>query len=101
MHGFVYRLVERLTGDGPRLSRNRHFHTFVTPEGRQALRIARHLRAVARDIARSQEPVRISREAERVRVEVAVGQGLRTAWLTPTEFELLQRIPAVRESLSR
>ena len=35
MHAFVYRLVERLTNDGPKLSRNRHFATFVSPEGRR------------------------------------------------------------------
>lgn len=99
MHAFVYRLVERLTGGGPTLSRNRHFHVFVTPEGRQALRIARHLRSVARDIAASESAPRCVREADRVRVEVDVDGGVRTAWLCPDEFELLRRMPGVGKAI--
>ena len=96
MHSFVYRLVERLTDDGPRLSRNRHFHTFVTPEGKKALRIARHLRSVAQDIAAARRAPRYERVADRIRVEIAVASGVRTAWLESDEFEILLRMPAVR-----
>jgi hypothetical protein len=99
MHAFVYRLVERLTADGPRLSRNRHFHTFGTPEGKQALRIARHLRSVARDIVASREAPLLAAEAERVRVEIAVDGGVRTAWLERDEWEILRRMPSVRAAL--
>ena len=96
---FVYRLVERLTCDGPRLSRNRHFHTFVTPEGRKALRIARHLRSVARDIEGASGPTRLAREAGRVRVEIPVADGVRTAWLDDEAFDLLRQMSAVRGAL--
>jgi len=99
MHSFVYRLVERLTSDGPRLSRNRHFHTFGTPEGKQALRIARHLRSVARDICAARTAPQLATEAERVRVEIAVESGVRTAWLEQDEWEILRRMPSVRAAL--
>ena len=92
MHSFVYRLVERLTDDGPRLSRNRHFHTFLTPEGRQALRIARHLRSVARDVAQARTAPRCVRVEDRVRIEIELGDGVRTAWLERDEFEILRRM---------
>lgn len=98
MHSFVYRLVERLTGEGPPLSRNRHFHTFVTPEGREALRIARHLRSVARDIAAAAERPVIQTEEGRVRVEIPVPAGVRTAWLERDEYRLLCRMPSVRNT---
>lgn len=99
MHAFVYRLVERMTGEGPPLSRNRHFHTFLTPEGREALRIARHLRSVARDIAASAARPVVAREEGRIRVEIPVPAGIRTAWLEKDEYRLLSRMPAVRETL--
>ncbi len=99
MHSFVYRLVERLTSDGPRLSRNRHFHTFGTPEGKQALRIARHLRSVARDICAARQAPTLATEDHRVRVEIAVDSGVRTAWLERDEWEILRRMPSVRAAL--
>jgi hypothetical protein len=52
MDSFVRRLVERLVAEGRPLSRNRHFHTFDTKEGRLALRAARRLRALQRDVIR-------------------------------------------------
>lgn len=99
MHSFVYRLVERLTDDGPRLSRNRHFHTFLTPEGRQALRIARHLRSVARDVARARMAPRCERIDDRVRLEIELAAGTRTAWLERDEFEILRRMPGMDGAL--
>lgn len=96
MQSFVYRLVERLTGDGPALSRNRHFHVFGTPEGREALRIARHLRSVAEDIAATGRAPRCERVDDRMRIEVPVHGGMRTAWLCAEEWELLRRMPSVR-----
>lgn len=100
MHAFVYRLVERLTHDGPKLSRNRHFHTFASPEGRRALRIARQLRSVARDIAAAapRRPV-LDRGAGRVRVEIPVTDGVRVAFLEPEAWEILRRMPLVRAAL--
>lgn len=99
MHSFVYRLVERLTAEGPPLSRNRHFHTFVTPEGREALRIARHLRSVARDIAAAPEQPVVEKEEGRIRVEIPVRAGVRTAWLERDEYRLLLKMPSVRGTL--
>lgn len=96
---FVFRLVERLTCEGPRLSRNRHFHTFVTPEGQQALRIARHLRSVARDIAAARRTPRLERDEGRVRLEIAVPTGVRTAWLDSEEWDVLRKMPAVRAAM--
>jgi hypothetical protein len=101
MHAFVYRLVERLTHDGPKLSRNRHFHTFASPEGRRALRIARELRAVARDIAAAapRRPV-LDRGEDRVRVEIPIEDGVRVAFLEPEAWEILQLMPVVRAALA-
>ena len=99
MHSFVYRLVERLTDDGPRLSRNRHFHTFVTPEGKQALRIARHLRSIASDIAAARGAPRYEQVDGRVRVDIEVAAGVRSAWLERDEFRILCRMPGVRAAL--
>lgn len=99
MHSFVYRLVERLTAEGPPLSRNRHYHTFVTPEGREALRIARHLRSVARDIAAAGDQPLVEKDEGRVRVRIPVQAGVRTAWLEWDEYRILQRMPAVRGAL--
>ena len=47
MDAFVRRLVERLLEPSEPLSRNRHFHTFETPEGRRALKLARRLRGIS------------------------------------------------------
>ncbi|HEY0838665.1 MAG TPA: hypothetical protein VGD74_00625 [Vulgatibacter sp.] len=99
MHSFVYRIVERLTADGPALSRNRHFHTFVSPEGRQALRVARRLRSIARDAAAA-SAMRVdfapSAEGE-VLLEIPIVAGVRKATLAAAEWELLRRMPAMRE----
>lgn len=91
MHAFIYRLVERLTQDGPPLSRNRHFHTFETPEGKKALRIARRLRSVAEDLDRAAGPPQI-REGARVRLEIPLRDGSRVAWLSPAEWSLLRKM---------
>lgn len=99
MHAFVYRIVERLTGDGPALSRNRHFHTFLSPEGRQALRVARRLRSIARDAAAAPAPLKVVNDAETeggVRLEIPIVAGVRTATLAAAEWELLLRMPAMR-----
>lgn len=99
MHAFVYRIVERLTGDGPALSRNRHFHAFTSPEGRQALRVARRLRSIARDAAASGGPLRFVETgggAGVVHLEIPIPAGVRTATLPTAEWELLCRMPAMR-----
>src|SRR5690606_38782445 len=91
MHALVHRLVERLTQGGPPFWRSRHFHTFESPEGKLALRIARRLRSVARDIARASEPPRFQREAERIRLVIPLPDGARTTWLSLWEWQLLSR----------
>lgn len=101
MHAFIYRLVERLTEEGPPLSRNRHFHTFDSPEGKQALRIARRLRSVAGDFARATAPVLRREEPggeRRIRLEIPMPSGLRIAWLSTWEWKLLCRmLPACQQ----
>jgi len=92
MHAFVYRLVERLTQEGPPFSRNRHFHTFESPEGKEALRIARRLRSVARDLGRASEPPRVRREAERIHLVIPFPDGMRSTWLSRWEWQLLCKI---------
>jgi len=96
MHAFVYRIVERLTGDGPSLSRNRHFHAFSSPEGRQALRVARRLRSIARDAASARGPLRFVDGSDGIRLEIPIPAGVRTATLATAEWELLRRMPAMR-----
>lgn len=97
MHAFIYRLVERLTQEGPPLSRNRHFHTFESPEGKKALRIARRLRSVAGDIDRASEPPKVQ-EGARVRLEIPLRDGVRIAWLSPAEWSLLKRMRPLDET---
>lgn len=99
MQDLVYRLVERLASDEP-LSRNRHYHTFTHPEGKRALRIARHLRSVARDISAASEPPSLTRlPDDGVRIEVPLPLGVRTTWLNATEWRILQQMSGVRHSL--
>lgn len=114
MDPFVRRLVQRLLDPSEPLSRNRHFHTFNTPEGRAALRIFRRLRSLQKDIliaaeeglrARATsvvEPVPAPNEgaaARKMEVVLQKMQGKRTTLLPEVEFELLQALPGVREAL--
>ncbi len=103
MRAFTKRLVEMLVranrGDGEEqpLTRNRHFHTFETAEGRRALRVSRHLRSLEQELiaqlAQGNRP-RIScrrngKEIVSVEVEYRAVRGRRTAYLTREEFEIL------------
>lgn len=95
MQALVYRLVERLVGEEP-LSRNRHFHTFANPEGRLALRIARHLRSVADDLAAATSPPElILLPDKRMRLQVPLPAGTRTTWLNAAEWRILQGMPGM------
>jgi hypothetical protein len=94
---FVERVVRRLRAE-PGFSRNRHFLAFASAEGRRALRIHRHLRSIERDLARGSSAT-VVRGAERVRLTLRSKWGLRTAWLTPSEFRLLCASPAARTAL--
>jgi hypothetical protein len=94
---FVERIVLRLR-EGPGFSRNRHFRTFASPEGRHALRIHRHLRSLEQALAAG-TPVAVHPEGERVRLVLSGASCHRTAFLTAREFRLLCHDPAVRAAL--
>ena len=107
MDPFVRRLVERLTDPTRPLSRNRHFHTFDNPEGKQALRIARRPQALRHDIekclleggqpsARPAEPRSPQRQVE---VSFASLKSRRRTLLEADEFELLCALPGMRAAL--
>jgi hypothetical protein len=107
MDSFVRRLVERLLEPSAPLSRNRHFHTFETPEGRRALSLARRLRGLARDVRRCMErgvppEVRTETAVKGLRVELRFDDvaGRRTAYLSAEEYALLRRVPGMAEALS-
>ncbi len=108
MDSFVRRLVERLLEPSLPLSRNRHFHTFETPEGRRALTLARRLRGLARDVRRCMDRgVRPEVRAEgangdrRVELRFEDLAGRRTAFLGGEEYALLLRLPGMSEALER
>jgi hypothetical protein len=106
MDAFVRRLVERLLEPSEPLSRNRHFHTFETPEGRRALRLAKRLRGLAADVQRCVErgsppEVRTDARAEEVRIALHFDAlaARRTAYLSPEEYALLRRVPGMTDAL--
>jgi hypothetical protein len=107
MDPFVRRLVQRLFEPGSGLSRNRHFHTFDNPEGKQALRVSKRLRALARDIAACRAEggtpsvMREGNATGGVTVAVALARlkSKRTTRLPEDEFELLLQLPEVRAAL--
>jgi len=108
MDSFVRRLVERLLEPSRPLSRNRHFHTFETPEGRRALTLARRLRGLARDVRRCSErglppEVREGGINGSLRVELVFDDlaGRRTAFLTGEEYALLLRVPGMTDALRK
>jgi hypothetical protein len=107
MDRFVKRLVERLISEGRPLSRNRHFHTFDSKEGRTALRMARRLRALSRDITRCLEAggtvslqVHTGHASSRA-LELCIAQkvGTHRAFLSKEELELLRGLPGLSEAL--
>jgi hypothetical protein len=106
MDPFVRRLVERLLDPGQPLSRNRHFHTFATPEGRRALVVSRRLRALQKAVlecAARGGTLEVRRDPATREVELELLQaGLRSrrvATLERQEYELLRRLPGVAERL--
>ena len=109
MDAFVRRLVERLLTKGRPLSRNRHFHTFDTPEGRVALRIARRLRALHRSTVRCAaedgvvelDTAREAGKSELHELVLTTRVGTHRAFLAPAELELLHALPGFTDALSR
>ena len=109
MDPFVRQLVQRLHAPGAPLSRNRHFHTFETPEGRAALRISRRLRSLAKDVLSCTGEGRTVRvrpseagEAAEVKLQLTLERlsGKRTSLLTRDEFELLRELPGLAGALA-
>lgn len=99
MDVFVRKLVLRLFDEGAPLSRNRHFHTFETDEGRRALRISKRLKALKADITKCRaeggEPVIVTtHEGDVVRVHISLKslKSSRQTTLEQAEYELLQRL---------
>jgi hypothetical protein len=107
MDAFVRRLVEHLVAEGQPLSRNRHFHTFETPEGRTALRTARRLRALRRAILRAAEEggqVELLEgesggQLERSELRISSPVGTHRAFLSKDEWALLLGLPGLAEAL--
>lgn len=107
MDPFVRRLVERLHDPTRPLSRNRHFHTFDTPEGRSALKMSRRLKSLQRDIMACHKEgsrARFFRQLgpdgqTRIELQMERIQGRRVALLQDAEFELLAQLPGVRDAL--
>lgn len=99
MDVFVRKLVLRLLDEGAPLSRNRHFHTFETEEGKRALRLSKRLKALRDDITRCRaegsEPEIITEragDAVRVRISLKALRSTRHTTLEQAEYELLQRL---------
>jgi hypothetical protein len=107
MDPFVRRLVERLHDPTRPLSRNRHFHTFDTPEGRSALKVSRRLKSLQRDIMACHKEgsrARFFRQVgpdgqTRIELQMERIQGRRVSLLQDAEFELLSQLPGVRDVL--
>lgn len=108
MDPFVRRLIERLHDPSQPLSRNRHFHTFETPEGRAALRTSRRLKSLQKDIlacagegGRAQF-LRTEQDEGGFRVELSLERvsGRRISMLAEAEFELLTQLPGVKDALT-
>jgi hypothetical protein len=107
MDPFVRRLVERLHDPARPLSRNRHFHTFDTPEGRYALKLSRRLKSLQRDIMACRKEGNRARFCRQlgadgetcIELQMERIQGRRVSHLQDAEFELLARLPGVRDAL--
>ncbi|MBX5483429.1 MAG: hypothetical protein IRZ16_16530 [Myxococcaceae bacterium] len=107
MDPFVRRLVQRMLDPKRPLSRNRHFHTFATPEGRAALKTSRRLRSLQADILSCREEghparfLRVGVEDGEHRIELLLERvsGRRVSLLEPDEFALLLELDGIRDAL--
>jgi hypothetical protein len=108
MDPFVRRLIERMHDPSAPLTRNRHFHTFDTPEGKRALKTSRRLLSLQKDILACRKEGRLAKVsasknatgAHRLELSLERIKGRRTALLEEDEFELLTQLPGVREALA-
>jgi hypothetical protein len=105
MDPFVRRLIERLHHPSAPLSRNRHFATFETPEGRAALRASRRLKSIQKDIllckSEGGRAVVAGDRDQRIELTLVRVRGRRVCHLDGAEFELLQKLPGVSQALER
>ena len=99
MDPFVRKLVERLADPKRPLSRNRHFHTFESPEGKAAMKIFKRLTALRRDIDACEKAggtTEVKKHENEGKVQVLVTleriRSRRTVTLDEAELDLLQRI---------
>ena len=99
MDPFVRKLVLRLFDEGAPLSRNRHFHTFESPEGKAAMKIFKRLQALKRDLDACEQAggtwsVKTEDDGEKVRVELTLQRirSRRMVILEEAELDLLQRL---------
>ena len=110
MDAFVRRLIRTLLRPTPSLSRNRHFLTFETPEGRSALRMAKRLKSLHRDILaslkhgtkaryRSASASLLKDPSIEVRFERL--RARRTTLLSQAEFELLRELPGIDQAIEQ
>ena len=105
MDSFVRQLTSRLLDPANPMSRNKHFHTFTTDEGKEALKLAKRLRAFERDLLNA-----IDRKAQVTWFQNADGSqqleilqqainSKRSTRLTIEEFELLEQLPKAAAAL--
>ncbi|HZN93770.1 MAG TPA: hypothetical protein VFB81_13760 [Myxococcales bacterium] len=110
MDPFVQRLIKRLHHPSQPLSRNRHFATFDTPEGRMALRISRRLKSLQKDILQclgeggqvcfARREGTDGQEGEhRIELTLRRLRGRRVSMLVGAEFELLRDLPGINDAL--
>jgi hypothetical protein len=107
MDPFVRRLIQRMHDPARPLSRNRHFHTFSTPEGQLALRTSRRLRSLQDDILASRDEGRPGRFLRhplgdghyRIEIILERASGRRVSFVAEAEFELLLELPGVAAAL--
>src|SRR3954468_23713282 len=99
MDPFVRRLVQRMSDPKRPLSRNKHFHTFESPEGRAAMKIFKRLTALKRDMHDCKSSggsctVKRHEDDGKVRVEITLERlrSRRTVTLEPVELELLEAL---------
>jgi hypothetical protein len=99
MDPFVRRLVQRMSDPKRPLSRNKHFHTFESPEGKAALKIFKRLAALKRDMSECEKSggscqVTKHETDGKVKVEITIARlrSRRTVMLEPVELELLEAL---------
>ncbi|MBL8952887.1 MAG: hypothetical protein JNK82_19065 [Myxococcaceae bacterium] len=99
MDPFVRRLVLRMADPTRPLSRNKHFHTFESPEGKAAMKVFRRLTALRKDINACEKAggtwkVEQHEADGKLKVELTLMsiRARRTVVLEPAELELLNSI---------